>query len=522
MAPDRPRVLVLHNVPRPAAPGGAGWAESDAGVLVEAEAVARALEGLGLAHRTAAVGTLADAAALLAAAPEEVVFNLVEGFLDRPADAAGVPLLCHALGKGFTGADAPCLWLALDKGRAKAVLEAAGVPCPPGVEVPVGGRVRASGLPPGPYIVKPARADASEGIDADSLVPRAGSALARAVQRVHREFGQAALVEQFIDGRELNVSVVERGGSVEVLPLAEIDFSAFGGGRPRLVDYGAKWHPESFAYQNTPLILPARLPAGLAREVRRLARAAWDALGCSGYARVDFRLDAGGRPYVLEVNPNPDVSSDAGFAAALEAAGIPFATFVGEAVRGAATGAAAAPRRAGWTRRAGGGERTRRAGRAAGVPVRRSEPRDREAVLALLRDTGFFREDEMAVAAEVLDEALAKGPGGHYQSFVADERGEAAGWVCFGPTPCTVGTFDVYWIGVAPGRQGRGLGAALMAYAEGRIRERGGRMAVVETSGRAVYEPTRAFYRRLGYREAGRIPDFYAPGDDKVVYAKDL
>ena len=157
------------------------------------------------------------------------------------------------------------------------------------------------------------------------------------------------------------------------------------------------------------------------------------------------------------------------------------------------------------------------------MTLRYSHPQDRQAILELLEGTGFFRPGEVAIAAEVLDEALEEGPTGHYQSFTAeDPDGHPVGWVCFGPTPCTVGTFDIYWIAVAPGRQGGGLGKALMAHAERLIAERGGRLVVVETAGAERYHSTRQFYLRVGYQEAARIQDFYAPGDDKVVFTKCL
>jgi len=156
--------------------------------------------------------------------------------------------------------------------------------------------------------------------------------------------------------------------------------------------------------------------------------------------------------------------------------------------------------------------------------IRMTEPSDRDVILDFMRRMGMFRPDEMDVAAEVLDDALAKGPGGHYQSFVCSDavRRSAIGWVCFGPTPCTVGTFDIYWIAVARDCQGRGVGKALMARAERLIAARGGRLAVVETNGRDEYEPTRQFYLRCGYAVGARVADFYAPGDDKVILIKRL
>ena len=156
------------------------------------------------------------------------------------------------------------------------------------------------------------------------------------------------------------------------------------------------------------------------------------------------------------------------------------------------------------------------------IDIRRTLPGDRDGILRFSRETGFFRPDEVDVAAEVLDDALAKGPEGHYQSYAAEAGGAPIGWVCFGPAPCTLGTFDIYWIVVAPACKGSGVGTALLAHAERLIVERGGRMAVAETNGRSSYEPTRQFYLRRGYVEAARVPDFYGSGDDKLIYCKRL
>jgi len=154
------------------------------------------------------------------------------------------------------------------------------------------------------------------------------------------------------------------------------------------------------------------------------------------------------------------------------------------------------------------------------VTVRRSVPSDREAIRRAIVETDLFRQDEIDIALEVLDDALARGAEGHYQSYTAELRGQPVGWLCFGPTPCTVGTFDIYWIVVAPHIQARGTGKKLMRHAEGLIAQLGGRMIVVETSGGPAYHRTRQFYLKRDYREEARLIDFYAPGEDKVVYVK--
>ncbi len=330
-----PSVVILYNEPAAAGAAG-GYIESEAGVLEEVNAVAAALDRLGATCRKASAATLRDVPAALAAGDEPVVFNLVEGFQQRPQEANLAPAVCIAMGRSFTGNTTECLALSLDKWRSKAVLSAAGVPVPRAVLVDPGQRVSRADLPPGPLIVKPVFTDASEGIHAErSIVPGAGPRLARALREIHEKFAQPAIVEQYIDGRELNVSVVERAGQAEVLAVAEIDFSTFQPGMHRIVDYAAKWLPNTFGYNNTPRILPAPLPRRVERLTRQISLRAWQALGCRDYARVDFRLDEAGRPMVLEVNPNPDISPEGGFASAVDFAGWACEDFVRNCVENA-------------------------------------------------------------------------------------------------------------------------------------------------------------------------------------------
>ncbi|MFH1279581.1 MAG: GNAT family N-acetyltransferase [Candidatus Eisenbacteria bacterium] len=511
MAGSLPSVLVLYNEPRPG--GSFGHALSDAGVLAEAEAVAEALRGAGVPHRVASVRTLRDVPDALLGGEEKIVFNLVESLHGDPEQAALVPAVSEAFGRSCTGSGTDALLLTLDKGWTKGILRGAGLPVPPGVTVPPGESVPAAGLPPGTLIVKPVRADASEGITAEkSVCPGPGPRLDEAVRSVHERFGGAALVEALVGERELNVSLLQRGNEITVLPLAEIDFGAFAEGKPRIVDYAAKWEEGSFEFHHTPRLLPAPLAEEDADRVRAMARAAWFATGCRDYARVDFRLGEGGEPFILEINANPDIAPDAGFAAALAAGDVPFARFVLAAVRNAADRLpppAAVPRRSGKPE-------------AAGIEIRRTTAPDREGIIGLLRATRFFRDNEVDIAIEVLDEAIEKGEGGHYRSYTALREGRPTGWVSFGPTPCTSGTWDLYWIAVSPEEQGTGVGSMLMELAERLIAESSGRLVIVETAGREEYEPTRRFYLKLAYTEASRLKDFYAPGDDKVVYTKVL
>jgi ribosomal protein S18 acetylase RimI-like enzyme len=144
---------------------------------------------------------------------------------------------------------------------------------------------------------------------------------------------------------------------------------------------------------------------------------------------------------------------------------------------------------------------------------------DRGRIEEITRAVRVFRDDEVPVALEVFDGAVAGSP--DYLALGAGLDGRLVGWICWGPTPCTLGTCDLYWMAVDPSAQGAGVGTALVREMEGRLAG-SARLIVVETAGRPDYRPTRAFYEARGYRKAAVIPDFYAPGDDQVVYVKTL
>jgi D-alanine-D-alanine ligase len=135
-------------------------------------------------------------------------------------------------------------------------------------------------------------------------------------------------VEKYIAGREFNIALLQSGSDLRTLPVAEIDFSAFGSQKPAIVDYDAKWKKDSFSYNNTPRIIPADLMEQAAQKIRQYAVQAWNILGCSDYARADFRMDEKQNVFLIDLNPNPDISPDAGFAAALDAAHITYRNFI--------------------------------------------------------------------------------------------------------------------------------------------------------------------------------------------------
>jgi D-alanine-D-alanine ligase len=149
-------------------------------------------------------------------------------------------------------------------------------------------------------------------------------------------------------------------------------------------------------------------------------------------------------------------------------------------------------------------------------------PEDRQAVGRLVRATGFFSEEEADIAVELVEERLAKGDASGYFFLLAEEGDRLLGYACFGPIPGSVHSFDLYWIAVDPGEQGRGVGRTLMAASERIMAGCGAHLIYADTSSRPQYEPTRSFYLACGYLQAAFLTDFYAPQDGKVIFVKSL
>jgi len=151
--------------------------------------------------------------------------------------------------------------------------------------------------------------------------------------------------------------------------------------------------------------------------------------------------------------------------------------------------------------------------------LRISDPKKIE---KLVGETGFFSVEETAIARELADEGLAQGSSSHYRFILAGSGVRVLGYACFGRVPCTSAAWDLYWIAVTPVAQGQHLGRNLLQRVESAILLAGGTHVYADTSSRGQYAPTRAFYARRGYQKAADFPDFYAPGDGKIVYAKAL
>lgn len=149
-------------------------------------------------------------------------------------------------------------------------------------------------------------------------------------------------------------------------------------------------------------------------------------------------------------------------------------------------------------------------------------PSDVQAVREIVASTGFFHDFEMVVAVELIEDRVRKGDASDYHFVFAEGEGRVVGYACFGPIACTEGSFDLYWIAVHDDCRGRGIGRALMRETERRIGAASGRRLYIETSGRELYAPTRAFYERCGYSVEAVLRDFYAERDDKLIYSRNL
>ncbi len=308
------RVLILHDdVDADARP-------DELDVLVQRDEVADALRTLG--HVVSAAPCGLDLEKLVHAVNGEspdLVFNLVESIARTGRLIHFAPALLDALAVPYTGAPADAIYTTSNKVLAKRLLRGAGLPTPDWCEAH-----GSTDVVPGRHLIKSVWEHGSLGLDADALVDATDEAMLRAAIAARRvELGGESFAERYVDGREFNLSVLASEDGPEVLPPAEIDFIDWDTDRPRIVDWRAKWDTDSREYHTTPRRFDfATTDAPLLRELERLALACWHAFGLRGWARVDFRVDAAGKPWILEVNTNPCLSPDAGFAAAVERAGL--------------------------------------------------------------------------------------------------------------------------------------------------------------------------------------------------------
>lgn len=299
-------------------------------VQASANALVTALRQAG--YRAELVGTnghdVFDVLHKLRANRPDLVFNLCESMAGEPRHEPTLAGLLELYMLPYTGADLLALASCLYKHRSKDILIGRGIATPPFrlLEPRTLDDPSLDGLDY-PWFLKLAHEDASVGITEQNLV-KTPSALRDRARTLMQEFSQPVLAERYVDGREINVTLLGNGHDLRVLPLHEIDFAAMPPDRPRIVSYAAKWDEQHVDYEGTkPVPLRDASPA-LVAEVESIARAAWHALGLRDYGRVDLRVDGDGRPWVIDVNPNCDISPDAGVARSAQVAGISYVALI--------------------------------------------------------------------------------------------------------------------------------------------------------------------------------------------------
>jgi D-alanine-D-alanine ligase len=320
-------IVILYSLPLLLLPDGSVDLVGPKSVLNRLQAVKKALISLG--YRVKAMEMKEDVSPMVGRilrSGAELIFNLCEEFRGQSRLEMNVAALLELLDIPFSGSSSLVLGLSQDKGKTKSILAHHGVPTPLYTVWPPGKPPSTSHLR-FPLIVKPLQEDASLGIDNDALVKDSASLL-RQAEKIHRLHDQPALVEEYIEGRELNVSILGNE-TPQVLPISEIDFSTLPKGLPKICGYEAKWVENSPEFHHTIPRCPAPLPVKLERLVREVALQAYRAMECRDYGRVDIRLSPDGTPYVLEINANPDISPDAGMPRSAKAAGLTYPELIG-------------------------------------------------------------------------------------------------------------------------------------------------------------------------------------------------
>jgi D-alanine-D-alanine ligase len=241
----------------------------------------------------------------------DVIFNLCESFDNNSMNEMHIAGIFELLKVPYTGNKALTLGNLLRKAEVKSILKRTGF-CTPKFQIVFDcSNFEIDNTLNFPLIVKPSREDASTGINNLSVVHSIED-VKKQVQFVYDLVKQPILLEEYIEGREINVAILGNK-EPEVLPMSEIDFAQLPKHLPKIVTYNAKWLTDSVEYKGTNAICPANIEQKIAKNLKNIALDVYSMFDCSGYARVDFRLDSNNIPYILEINPNPDISMDAGF-----------------------------------------------------------------------------------------------------------------------------------------------------------------------------------------------------------------
>lgn len=321
MSPNKPsKVVILHNQVSDQS------SQDELDVLSQVESVRQSLQEMDYQVIPVPLSLdLQSAADQLTNIGPEFIFNLVESVDGTGRLIYFGPALLDRMGLSYTGCGTDALYLTTNKPVSKTWMQSHHIPTP-GWQVIRKNALQSEELD-FPVILKPVWEDASVGLNDGSVFHKKTDLVKHLNQNSFTD-GEWFL-EAYIPGREFNISILAGDDGPEVLPIAEIDFIDYPPDKPRIVDYRAKWESESFEYQHT--VRGFDFPASddpLLEELRSITRACWNVFNLRGYARVDFRVDQNGKPWVLEVNANPCISPDSGFVAAAERAGLDFTTVV--------------------------------------------------------------------------------------------------------------------------------------------------------------------------------------------------
>ena len=521
-----PRVLVLFN--EPTLPPEHPDSDSEHDILFTADAVARILQQAGIAVER--LGLRDDPAALLkglSASNPDAVFNLYEGLAQWGNTEAYVAGLLELLRVPFTGSPTQPLLMCRSKPLTKQLLAGAGLPTAPFFVVEDGPvpRCRIKW----PVIVKPGREDASVGIDQASVVT-GQKQLEDRVEYIRATYGPSVLVERFVGGREFNVALLERGGELTTLPYSEILFVP-PAERPDLwpiVSFDAKWRPGTLEFTATPAKNPADVTPELHDRIATLSKRAFELVGCRDYARVDFRLDEEGEPFILEVNPNPCISPLAGLAAGLESAKIPYAEFIVGLVqqalrRGpspqlaeelgttfqvaqAVTEAAALPEQA----------------PSSICRVRSARQSDLAGILDLLSGTDTVHGEPTAAFVARVRLVLERKDPVARRCILLTRRGAVVGLALSALLDGAEGAATLEAVFVRPGHRLQGHGRRLARAAEESATAGGARLLLAHASSGPTEAMPRQFLQHVGFRSVGELAEYYRDGYARLSFARVL
>jgi D-alanine-D-alanine ligase len=325
----QPTVALVYNEPLADRYQAMGEAKAILGVMDEVQAVQQALIELDYPCIPVPLRPPFDSACQeLKGLKADVVFNLFEGFAGRPETEAMIAKILEEAGIPHTGCPSSTLSLALDKAKTKDIILGAGI-LTPRYQLLTPETLDAFDLA-FPCIVKPCSEDASHGISESSVVYNR-DLLKSQLNKICGLFGGRALIEEFLEGREFNTTVLGNKNP-RALAISEIVYS-LPEGIPKILTFSAKWEDGSVYFQGTMPVCPAEIGEKKQRRISAIALKAYKLLGCRGYARVDLREDSLGDPKVLEINPNPDITPGSGAARQAVAAGMTYSGFIEEVIR---------------------------------------------------------------------------------------------------------------------------------------------------------------------------------------------